>query len=232
MIAIIAILASLLLPALNKVRDKAKIAKCQGNLKQMSYGFFSYGEDNDEQGPENLEQSGNFMFIHNARTLPGYIIPAGFPPGGSGTKFFKGIIICPGLTETIYGTSYAGTITSTRIYSGYGTGYGTGQRLNAWFGWQSATATATRAVACPNTKDLGRSITSPDNGVTNKLRSPSEQPLLGDIASDTVTSAHNQHCYGYNNAFFDGHITYSPYAMLTQYLHGNSLSYLRWGNAK
>lgn len=44
-IAIIAILAGMLLPALNKARDKAKAASCTGNLKQLSYVIQLYSID-------------------------------------------------------------------------------------------------------------------------------------------------------------------------------------------
>jgi type II secretory pathway pseudopilin PulG len=47
-IAIIAILASMLLPALNKAREKAKGTKCTSNLKQMGTGFALYLSDYNE----------------------------------------------------------------------------------------------------------------------------------------------------------------------------------------
>ncbi|MFA6101577.1 MAG: prepilin-type N-terminal cleavage/methylation domain-containing protein [Victivallaceae bacterium] len=47
-VAIIAILAALLLPALNKARDKAKEIKCANNLKQMGLVFNNYVMDNME----------------------------------------------------------------------------------------------------------------------------------------------------------------------------------------
>ncbi len=46
-IAIISILASLLLPALGKARDKAKEMTCVNNLKQIGLRCFSYAENHD-----------------------------------------------------------------------------------------------------------------------------------------------------------------------------------------
>lgn len=44
-IAIIAILASLLLPSLNKARERAKTIHCASNLKGVGALFFSYAND-------------------------------------------------------------------------------------------------------------------------------------------------------------------------------------------
>jgi len=54
-IAIIAILASMLLPALSKARMTAQQIKCIGNLKQMGQGTIMYtGDSNDRFMPANL----------------------------------------------------------------------------------------------------------------------------------------------------------------------------------
>ena len=47
-IAIIAILASLLLPALNSAREKAFAITCTSNLKQQALAFHNYANDYDD----------------------------------------------------------------------------------------------------------------------------------------------------------------------------------------
>ena len=47
-IAIIAILAAMLLPALNKARMTAMKASCQGNMKTIGSAFVQYAADNDD----------------------------------------------------------------------------------------------------------------------------------------------------------------------------------------
>ena len=46
-VAIIAILAAMLLPALSQAREKARTATCMNNLKQLALGFAMYIEDYD-----------------------------------------------------------------------------------------------------------------------------------------------------------------------------------------
>lgn len=53
-IAIIAILAGMLLPALSSARDKARAVLCTGNLKQVAQKFVLYAGDNDDYCPYNL----------------------------------------------------------------------------------------------------------------------------------------------------------------------------------
>ena len=50
-IAIIAILAGMLLPALNKARESARATTCSGNMKQLGTGLTMYAGDNDDWLP-------------------------------------------------------------------------------------------------------------------------------------------------------------------------------------
>ena len=49
-IAIIAILAAMLLPALQKAREKGRAASCTSNLKQIGQALMMYADANDEYG--------------------------------------------------------------------------------------------------------------------------------------------------------------------------------------
>ncbi len=53
MIAIIAILAAMLLPALSQARERARAAVCMNNLKQIGISFEMYKLDFEERYPDN-----------------------------------------------------------------------------------------------------------------------------------------------------------------------------------
>jgi len=58
-VSIIAVLASLLLPALGQARLRAKDAKCASNLKQIGLAAFMYTDDHDDTFPAYKDQFAN-----------------------------------------------------------------------------------------------------------------------------------------------------------------------------
>lgn len=63
-IAIIAILAGMLLPALNRARETARSAKCISNLKQIGMMIQMYADEYDDFFPGNTVNAPTFYALH------------------------------------------------------------------------------------------------------------------------------------------------------------------------
>lgn len=74
-VAIIAILAAMLLPALNKAREKARTAECANNLKQLGQAFLFYVNDNNDNLPPGRTYTGTIVYWNRAIRGEGFLQP-------------------------------------------------------------------------------------------------------------------------------------------------------------
>jgi len=97
-ISIIALLLSILMPALSKVKQKAQSVVCKSNLKQLGFAASLWSEDNDGWSlpeswklPVNPDPPGVFTFVGWLDTNPGSL-----EPYADTTREKKGgLFVCP-----------------------------------------------------------------------------------------------------------------------------------------
>ena len=98
-IAIIAILAAILLPALNSARARGRCAACINNLKQLSFNYISYSDSNDSwilpgqtvqsDTRTNWASKVSLMIYNNAAGIDSYVYV------GTGIGGNPGVFACP-----------------------------------------------------------------------------------------------------------------------------------------
>ena len=99
-VAIIAILAAMLLPALSKAREKARQAVCMSNLKQVGLSMLMYAQDYGGCAPP----------FRTAATSPHYwpkiLMDGGYAPIPTPSSFKPCIFICPSYPPRVYDYPY------------------------------------------------------------------------------------------------------------------------------
>ena len=114
-VAIIAILMTILLPALKTVKEKAKSITCTNNQKQMSTSFMMYASDFDGWLPCTLQQSfpaGSWCYMISPYAEgETWEIAAGLPLNS------KPIYFCPSSKDSITSGPYAGNYKHNQLLS-------------------------------------------------------------------------------------------------------------------
>lgn len=122
-IAIIAILAALLLPALNKARDRARTISCTSNLKQFGTAVTMYAGESGDWMPEaaNWFPSESALLApylgisrteENTAARGRYLLPV--------AQERKGVLFCPAVPDALPGVTLNNAPYYTSCYSAVG----------------------------------------------------------------------------------------------------------------
>jgi prepilin-type processing-associated H-X9-DG protein len=123
-VAIIAILAALLLPALQGARENAKQAACINNLKQLGTAILMYAQDNNDYGPF-TNYGVDPYWNQKIHPFIRYVIP-NFTPSAYPYTYVsdRSVFLCPSVPlSKVYGGPYAGGTYSYNAVWGWGTNY-------------------------------------------------------------------------------------------------------------
>ena len=118
-IAIIAILAAMLMPALQQARERGRDTKCKNNLKQIGLGFFQYGTENKEYAPtadtnQNAGKKAYFKLFVESGSISERVTEC---PSSGGNWAFTNADVNYGYNYGVFGYSLKGRLklTSSRL---------------------------------------------------------------------------------------------------------------------
>ncbi len=204
-VGIIALLASLLLPALSRGRERAQTVACLSNLKQLQLAFALCTDDHDDVMPPN-----NYVFTiggPGATNASGKYEDSSWCPGDVtvDTNYANvrlGVLFpflttpriyrCPSDPSTITDTA-GNTVPRTRSYN-----------LSIWINCKLEPGSYRRAGDAPRVTDFFTFIDTHEDGIVD--------PTFGLYQADSwwgdfwIDQPANRHSQGANLAFLDGHV--------------------------
>ncbi len=218
-IAIIAILAAMLLPALNKVREKAKAIQCVGNLKQIGIGIISYGDNCHGWAPVSNNSNGQaYRWRYEIYPyITGTDLKVWSPADLTSSKIkliVSGIFACPSKNNQ-------GTLED----SGYGWNRGDSTVLGMGFGYsEESSANPRRKLS--EVKYPSESIISGDTTDWWTDGNWSLTYLLPPTFAWAATPpAGNRHQKGINGVWADGHVEWKQQSEMLKGKNNNNCWY-------
>ena len=213
-IAVIAILAALLMPALNSAIGKAQVIQCTSNLRNVNLGLIGYADAYDGFVPAS---GGGFseITVPGGKRMPwaGQLVYEGLLPNGK-------VLTCPGIAKwNAYCWKYAYELTtqSARDFLDAGNGllwqmgYG-GYGLNCLVQGQPGFGRTYPRVRLGSVRQPSRKLLVADTRGKDIGGSPSANSSLepakmsGDAGGLNGGAAFGWHQETVNALFFDGHV--------------------------
>ncbi|MBQ7404429.1 MAG: type II secretion system protein [Lentisphaeria bacterium] len=207
-IAIIAILAGMLLPALNSAREKARASNCQGNLKQIGLGWQQYALDNDDYIiPKGIADNYGFGSIAAVR---GDALGIGYQEvqgpvmnfNESNKIYLSNIMLCPSATKHVIVSAHSDGMNYFRDYT-YSSWMGSADSAAAWWGTVGRIAKKMTDI----TKNASQSMVFWDGWKyrTTAQNGNGEGPGWG-TESTVDLGVYGAHGKGQNQLMADGHV--------------------------
>lgn len=191
-VAIIAILAALLLPAMKQARDKALRASCSSNVRQLCIGLASYAKDHNGTSPYMVgDRRFGPIASHDKSVMPASNYMRGF-----GVTQWGGLGL---LWEGDYVRHMSAYLCPAGEYT-------KAVRANSWPNGQpvSPTNPGVNGVYIVETEYMVRNLQGPSN---RKKREPVFEDYLGKVAVfDSTAGTRQRHRTGFNFGFFDGSV--------------------------
>ena len=226
-VAIIAILAALLLPALGKAKARSRVISCANNLRQISSAMGIYAGDNKDWGFPRIVW-GTITRMQGTDPWLEQYLPGQFHLVG--TTKYKRILECPDQSppekNAVNKDYWPGCNRKSTVNASYFLHFGTGT-----YNWENASSFygfpvfPDGMVNCPRYTMLCKKTKQWSYQLT--ILSPSEQPAVQDaytlnaafwVGHDGSYRAPNNHLgmKGHNVGYCDGHVEWLPDSKVTK----------------